>query len=103
MVKHCRAKDSSMLDVNDCSMLDYASGSQGYEPLREAIAGYLRHARAVKCGADQVVIVNGAQQAIDLIAKLLIDRGSPAPSRTPATWARAGCSWRTGPSCCPRL
>ena len=34
MVKHCRAKDSSMLDVNDCSMLDYASGSQGYEPLR---------------------------------------------------------------------
>ncbi|HKQ92858.1 MAG TPA: PLP-dependent aminotransferase family protein [Blastocatellia bacterium] len=75
MVKHCRAKDSSMLD--------YASGSQGYEPLREAIAGYLRHARAVKCGADQVVIVNGAQQAIDLIAKLLIDRGSPVAVENP--------------------
>src|SRR5262245_19734598 len=47
MLKHYRANDGSMLDVNDCSMLDYADGSQGYKPLREAIAGYLRHARAV--------------------------------------------------------
>ena len=50
--------------MNDCSMLDYAEARMGYEPLREAIAGYLRHARAVNCDADQVVIVNGAQQAI---------------------------------------
>jgi GntR family transcriptional regulator / MocR family aminotransferase len=82
-LKHYRAKDGSMLDVKDCSLLDYADGSQGYEPLREAIAGYLRHARAVKCGADQVVIVNGAQQALDLIAKLLIDRGDPVAIENP--------------------
>jgi len=74
-LKHYRAKD--------CSMLDYADGSQGYEPLREAIAGYLRHARAVKCDADQVVIVSGAQQALDLIAKLLIDRGDPVAIENP--------------------
>src|SRR5215468_9372893 len=83
MLKHYRAKDSSALDVNDCSMLDYADGSQGYKPLREAIAGYLRHARAVKCDADQVVIVNGAQQALDLIAKLLIDRGDQVAIENP--------------------
>src|SRR5262245_5122637 len=59
---------------NDHSMLDYADGSMGYRPLREAIAGYLRRARAVTCDADQVVIVNGAQQALDLSTKLLIDR-----------------------------
>src|SRR5262249_47799191 len=58
-------------------------GSQGYGPLREAIAGYLRHARAVKCDADQVVIENGAQQAIDLIAKLLIDRGDQVAIENP--------------------
>lgn len=74
-LKHYRAKDHSMLD--------YDSGSQGYEPLRQAIAGYLRHARAVKCDADQVVIVNGAQQALDLIAKLLIDRGDPVAIENP--------------------
>jgi GntR family transcriptional regulator/MocR family aminotransferase len=74
-LKHYRAKDRSLLD--------YAEGSQGYKPLREAIAGYLRHARAVKCEADQVVIVNGAQQALDLIAKLLIDRGDSVAIENP--------------------
>jgi GntR family transcriptional regulator/MocR family aminotransferase len=87
MLKHYRSKDGSTLDLvdtlNDCSMLDYAAGSQGYKPLREAIAGYLRHARAVKCDADQVVIVNGAQQALDLIAKLLIDRGDQVAIENP--------------------
>lgn len=75
MLRHYRA--------NDLSLLDYADGSQGYEPLREAIAGYLRRARAVKCDADQVVIVNGAQQALDLTAKLLIDRGDPVAIEDP--------------------
>jgi GntR family transcriptional regulator / MocR family aminotransferase len=75
MLKHFRAKDHSLLSC--------AEGSQGYEPLREAIAGYLRHARAVKCDADQVVVVNGAQQAIDLIAKLLIDRGDSVAVENP--------------------
>jgi GntR family transcriptional regulator/MocR family aminotransferase len=74
-LKHYRAKDRSMLnDKNE---------SQGYEPLREAVAGYLRHARAVKCGADQVVIVNGAQQALDLIAKILINRGDQVAIENP--------------------
>jgi GntR family transcriptional regulator / MocR family aminotransferase len=68
---------------NDLSLLDYADGSHGYKPLREAIAGYLRHARAVACDADQVVIVNGAQQALDLIAKLMIDRGDPVAIEDP--------------------
>lgn len=74
-LKHYRAKDQSMLN--------YTGVSPGYEPLREAIAGYLRHARAVKCGADQVVIVNGAQQALDLIAKLLINRGDRVAIENP--------------------
>lgn len=74
-LKHYRAKDQSMLN--------YTGLSLGYEPLREAIAGYLRHARAVKCGADQVVIVNGAQQALDLIAKLLINRGDRVAIENP--------------------
>src|SRR5215510_997965 len=75
LLKHYRAKH--------LTMLDYADGAQGYEPLREAIAGYLRHARAVKCDADQVVIVNGAQQALDLIVKLFIDSGDPVAIENP--------------------
>lgn len=50
----------------------------GYLPLREAIAGYLRSARAVRCDARQVVIVSGSQQALDLAARLLLDEGDAA-------------------------
>src|SRR5262249_16538401 len=75
MLRHYRA--------NDPSLLDYADGSQGYEPLRVAIAGYLRRSRAVTCDADQVVIVNGSQQALDLIAKVLIDPGDQVALEDP--------------------
>jgi GntR family transcriptional regulator/MocR family aminotransferase len=45
----------------------------GHWPLREAIAAHLRTARAVNCDADQVLILNGAQQAFDLAAKIFLD------------------------------
>jgi GntR family transcriptional regulator/MocR family aminotransferase len=54
--------------------LQYGS-PEGYGPLREAIAGYLGRARAVACGPEQVIIVNGSQQALDLTARLLLDPG----------------------------
>jgi GntR family transcriptional regulator/MocR family aminotransferase len=37
----------------------------------------------VRCAADQVIIVNGSQQAIDLITKVLIDRGDPVAVENP--------------------
>lgn len=46
----------------------------GYPPLRQAIADFLRESRAVACEADQVLVVNGAQQALDLAVRLLVDR-----------------------------
>jgi GntR family transcriptional regulator/MocR family aminotransferase len=49
----------------------------GYRPLCEAIAEYLAMARAVFCQADQVIITSGAQQALDLAARVLIDPGDP--------------------------
>jgi GntR family transcriptional regulator/MocR family aminotransferase len=43
--------------------------------LRQAIAAYLGRARGILCRADDVIIVNGSQQAIDIIARVLIDPG----------------------------
>nr|MBA3247084.1 GntR family transcriptional regulator [Pyrinomonadaceae bacterium] len=37
----------------------------GYRPLRETIAAHLQSTRAVRCDADQVLIVAGSQQALD--------------------------------------
>lgn len=47
----------------------------GYPPLQSAIAKYLQAYRGVRCKASQVVITNGAQSALDLIARLLLKEG----------------------------
>lgn len=49
--------------------------SQGYLPLREAVAHYARSSRGVRCEAAQVVIVSGIQEALDLAARLLLNPG----------------------------
>jgi len=49
----------------------------GYRPLRDAIAHYLGSSRGVSCSAEQVVIVSGTQQALDLVARLLLKPGDP--------------------------
>ncbi|MBD3885591.1 PLP-dependent aminotransferase family protein [Phormidium tenue FACHB-886] len=57
------------------TILDYPADPLGYQPLREAIARYLRQSRAVRCEPDQVIIVNGSQQALDLVARLFLNQG----------------------------
>ena len=75
LMRHYRAANARTLD--------YADSSQGYEPLRAAIAGYLARARAARCDASQIVIVNGSQQAIDLLTQILIDRGDTVALENP--------------------
>ncbi|BBB90074.1 MAG TPA: PLP-dependent aminotransferase family protein [Methylomusa anaerophila] len=48
--------------------------SQGFYPLREAISYYLQ-AQGIKAQADNVQIISGAQQGIDIIAKALLNFG----------------------------
>jgi GntR family transcriptional regulator/MocR family aminotransferase len=61
--------------VNFPDLLNYAADPAGYFPLRIAIADYLGRSRAVKCTPEQVIIVNGSQQALDLIARLTLNPG----------------------------
>lgn len=49
----------------------------GYEPLREAIAYHLRTARSMVVESRQVIITTGSQQSLDLLTRLLMDRGDP--------------------------
>lgn len=48
----------------------------GSKTLRENIASYLRTARSLRCEADQIMIVSGSQQALELSARVLLDPGS---------------------------
>jgi GntR family transcriptional regulator/MocR family aminotransferase len=55
-------------------LYDHAD-SLGYLPLRKAICDYVSRSRAVRCNPDQVIITTGAQQALYLCAKTLLDPG----------------------------
>lgn len=48
----------------------------GYGPLRKAIAHHLRSTRGVRCEEEQVIITAGTQQAVFLIAKVLLSADS---------------------------
>jgi GntR family transcriptional regulator/MocR family aminotransferase len=56
----------------DDTMLSRYGSAAGYIPLREAVASYLRRMRGVDCRMDQVVIVSGIQQALDIICRLFL-------------------------------
>ena len=72
------AAAASVLATDGASALQYAA-SEGYTPLREAIAAFLPW----DVHPDQVLITTGSQQALDLIGKVLIDAGSRVLVETP--------------------
>lgn len=49
---------------------------QGYGPLRELISDRMR-VRGIEAGPERIMITNGSQQGIDLIARLMLDAGDP--------------------------
>jgi len=49
----------------------------GYPPLRRAIAEYIGTSRGVRCLPEQIIVTSGAQQALDLIGRFLLDSGDP--------------------------
>jgi GntR family transcriptional regulator/MocR family aminotransferase len=49
--------------------------AQGYRPLREAIADYAHSSRGIQCSPEQVLVVSGVQEGLDLAARLLLNPG----------------------------
>lgn len=64
---HCRGLGAKALDYGH---------PMGLKELREAVAFYLRTARGVLCEADQIMIVSGSQQALDISVRVLLQPGN---------------------------
>ncbi|MGC5703326.1 PLP-dependent aminotransferase family protein [Pseudomonas sp. NFXW11] len=64
------------------------SQPEGLPVLRHAIAGHAAFSRGVACSDQDIVVCNGAQQALDLIARVVLEPGSLVamedPGYTPA-------------------
>lgn len=63
-------------------MLQYGP-TEGEPALRAAIAAELALI-GLDCGADQILVLSGSQQGIDLAAKLYVDHGTPVAVESPA-------------------
>lgn len=57
--------------------------TDGYAPLREWIANSLS-TEGTKILPEQILMVSGSQQALDLLGKVLVDEGSPVLVETPS-------------------
>lgn len=65
-----------VLRNTDRDLLHYhAEAALGFKPLRENLAAYLRDSRGVVCEWWQIAITSGSQQALHLLAQLLLKPG----------------------------
>lgn len=57
--------------------------TEGNLALRQMVASYIGFSRGVRCREHDLVITNGAQQALDLIARVLIEPGATVAVEEP--------------------
>jgi 2-aminoadipate transaminase len=82
-VKQFELACQEVLETQGPAALQY-SVTEGYPPLREWIATYLHETIGVECTADDILIVSGSQQGLDLIGKVLLDPGDTVIIESPA-------------------
>jgi 2-aminoadipate transaminase len=72
-VESFRKAVNQVLDEDPTGALQYGI-TEGYLPLREWIAEHMR-SKGFTVTSDEVLITTGSQQAMDLLARVLIDKG----------------------------
>ena len=75
----------------------------GYAPLRQALTHYLRDARGVKCEPEQILITAGSQQALQLIANVLLSPGDLAGVEEPGYYGAKAAFLHAGARLLPLL
>jgi GntR family transcriptional regulator/MocR family aminotransferase len=92
VAKHWRAHRDVVMGYGD---------TQGYMPLRRAIAAHLRANRAIACEPEEVFIVNGAQHGFQLIASILMDPGDKVWFENPGAIGARNCFVAAGAELVP--
>jgi len=72
-IKSFRQVMNEVLEEDGAKAFMYQK-SMGYTPLRNALAGYAK-GYGINCSPDDVYVVSGAQQGIDIISKALVRSG----------------------------
>ena len=77
----------------------YYTAPEGDASLRVALQAYLRRARGLICDAEQILVVHGSQQAIDLCARLLLNADDAFVFEDPGYLMARRCFEATGATC----
>lgn len=105
-VDQVRAAAERVLTERGAQALQYST-TEGYRPLRELIASWMRddpRHRLPACGVDNILITSGSQQALDLIGRMFIDPGDRILVESPTylgalqAWSAYGPQYVTVPS-----
>ena len=70
--------------ANDGAAALQYSVTEGYPPLRQWICEYLSRVNHIECTPEQVLIISGSQQGLDLVGKVLLDPGDSVIIENPA-------------------
>ena len=75
--------------------------TMGYFPLRTAVADYLNTSRGTECKPEQVMIVSGMQEALDLAGRLILNPGDQVCLEEPGYPGAAMAFEALGAKICP--
>ena len=84
-VDHILAATERVLRETGAGALQY-SPSEGFAPLREVFAAESRK-RGIDCSADDILIMTGSQQPLDLAGKIFLDAGDCVLTESPTYMA----------------
>lgn len=73
-VKDIEKATQAVLDRDGAKALQYSS-AQGFPRLREHISSRYKEKLNLEIDADEIIITNGSQQALDLFSAVLLDPG----------------------------
>lgn len=76
-------------------------GAAGHPALRELLCAYLKASRGVRCSPEQMIITSGSQQALFLLAQLLLAPGDGVWIESPGYQGAAAAFAVAGARVCP--
>ena len=95
-VEGIREASEAALREEPGAALQYGA-TEGYNPLREQLAAFMASKGVKGLSADGLIVTTGSQQALDLIAKTLLNPGDVALVEGPTFLATIQCFRLYGP------
>jgi 2-aminoadipate transaminase len=88
-IRELEEASRKVLSTEGASALQYAT-TEGFPPLREKIAERYA-AKGTRVSPDEILVLNGSQQGLDLAAKIFVDQGDTILVERPSYLAALQC------------